>query len=150
VLSILGVPAPLALAVVIFVLDLIPLVGATIGAILVGIVTLFGDFPTDTIIWTVWAIVYQQVENYVIQPRIQGRAVQLDPFIIVIAALFGGTLFGIIGALVAIPIAAAAQIGVREFMSYRQAALAAETGGEDDETKALPPDGGGGTQPAPG
>ncbi len=119
VLSILGVPSPLALAVIIFALDLIPLVGATLGAILVGIVTLFADFPTATIIWAIFAIVYQQFENYVIQPRIQGRAVQLDPFIIVIAALFGGTLLGIIGALVAIPVAAASQIGVREFLTYR-------------------------------
>ena len=126
VLSILGVPSPLALAVVIATLDLIPLVGATLGAILVGIVTLFNDFPTVTIIWAIWAIVYQQVENYVIQPRIQGRAVQLDPFIIVIAALFGGTLLGIIGALVAIPLAAAGQIGVREFLVFRRAGLMGE------------------------
>ena len=127
VLSILGVPSPLALAVVIATLDLIPLVGATLGAILVGIVTLFNDFPTVTIIWAIWAIVYQQVENYVIQPRIQGRAVQLDPFIIVIAALFGGTLLGIIGALVAIPLAAAGQIGVREFLVFRRAGLMGDT-----------------------
>ena len=140
VLEILGVPAPLALAVVIFVLDLIPLVGATLGAILVGIVTLFAaDFPSATIIWAIWAIVYQQFENYVIQPRIQGRAVQLDPFIIVIAALFGGTLLGIIGALVAIPLAAAAQIGVREFISYRAAALEVQAAGADDEDGGDPP-----------
>jgi predicted PurR-regulated permease PerM len=136
VLSILGVPSPLALAVLIAVLDLIPLVGATIGAILVGIVTLFNDFPTVTIIWVVWAIVYQQFENYVVQPRIQQRAVQLDPFIIVIAALFGGTLLGIVGALIAIPVAAAGQIGVREFIAYRRMALGLDDppgSGEDDE-----------------
>ena len=68
VLTILGVPSPLALAVVIATLDLIPLVGATLGAILVGIVTLFTDFPSVTIIWAVFAILYQQFENYVIQP----------------------------------------------------------------------------------
>jgi predicted PurR-regulated permease PerM len=133
VLSILGVPSPLALAVLIAVLDLIPLVGATIGAILVGIVTLFNDFPTVTIVWVVWAIVYQQFENYVVQPRIQGRAVQLDPFIIVIAALFGGTLLGIVGALVAIPVAAAGQIGVREFLAYRRMALGLDDPAEADE-----------------
>ena len=55
------------------------------------------------------AIVYQQFENYVVQPRIQSRAVQLDPFIVVIAAIFGGTLLGVIGALLAIPSAAALQ-----------------------------------------
>ena len=120
VLSILGVDAPLALAVIIALLDLIPLIGATIGAVIVGLVTLFTDFPTATIIWFVFAIGYQQFENYVIQPRIQSRAVALDPFIIVVAALFGGFLLGVVGALLAIPTAAALQIGVREFLAYRR------------------------------
>jgi predicted PurR-regulated permease PerM len=124
VLELLGVPAPLALAVIIAILDLIPLVGATIGAVIVGLITLFTDFPTVTIIWAAFAIGYQQFENYVIQPRIQSRAVDLDPFVVVIAALFGGTLFGIIGALVAIPVAAAIQIGVVEFLRYRREARA--------------------------
>ncbi|HST70175.1 MAG TPA: AI-2E family transporter [Solirubrobacterales bacterium] len=120
VLSILGVPAPLALAMIVAVFDLIPLIGATIGALLVGIVTLFGDFPLDPIIWAGFAIAYQQFENYVVQPRIQSRAVDLDPFVVVVAALFGGTLFGILGALVAIPTAAAIQIGIKEFLRYRR------------------------------
>ena len=78
-LVILGVPSPLPLAVIILLLDLIPLVGATLGAVIVGVVTAFVDFPTITIIWTIFAIVYQQFENYVIQPRIQSRAVQARP-----------------------------------------------------------------------
>ena len=95
-------------------------------------------------------------ENYVIQPRIQGRAVQLDPFIIVIAALFGGTLFGVVGALIAIPFAAAGQIGVREFLSYRRAHLMGEhdglEAGEDDRggppgQSGDPPGGSGGGEP---
>jgi predicted PurR-regulated permease PerM len=120
VLTILGVPAPLALAMVVAVFDLIPLIGATIGALLVGVVTLFGDFPLDTIIWAGFAIAYQQFENYFVQPRIQSRAVDLDPFVVIVAALFGGTLFGVLGALVAIPSAAAIQIGVKEFLRYRR------------------------------
>jgi predicted PurR-regulated permease PerM len=120
-LTILGVPSPLPLALIVALLDLIPLVGATLGAVIVGVVTLFSDFPTDTIIWAVFAIVYQQFENYVVQPRIQSRAVQLDPFIVVIAAIFGGTLLGVIGALLAIPSAAAIQIALREYMDYRRA-----------------------------
>jgi predicted PurR-regulated permease PerM len=115
VLMILGVPYALPLAVIVFVLDLVPLVGATLGAILVGIVTLFSDFPVDTIAWAVWAIVYQQIENTVIQPRIQARAVQIEPLIVLIAVLFGSTLFGVLGALVAIPVAAAIQITIREY-----------------------------------
>jgi predicted PurR-regulated permease PerM len=89
-LVILGVPSPLPLALIIALLDLIPLVGATLGAVVVGVVTLFVDFPTTTIIWAVFAIAYQQFENYVVQPRIQSRAVALDPFLVVVAALFGG------------------------------------------------------------
>jgi predicted PurR-regulated permease PerM len=93
-LVILGVPSPLPLAVIILLLDLIPLVGATLGAIVVG-VTAFVDFPTTTIIWTIFAIVYQQFENYVSQPRLQSRAVKLDP--------------------------SAIQIAIREYMDYRRA-----------------------------
>ncbi len=121
-LEILGIPSPLALAVVVAIFDVIPLIGATLGAVIVGIVIAFaGDFPGDLIAWFIFTIAYQQFENYLIQPRIQSRAVNLDPFVVVIAALFGGTLLGVVGALVAIPVAAAMQIGVREFLEYRRA-----------------------------
>jgi predicted PurR-regulated permease PerM len=119
VLLLLGVPYAGSLAVVIFVLDLVPLVGATLGAILVGIITLFNDFPTATIIWTIWSIVYQQVENSVIQPRIQAKAVQIQPFVVLTSVLFGSTLFGILGALLAIPVAAAIQIAIIEYNKLR-------------------------------
>ena len=120
VLKLLGVPFAAALAVVVFFFDLIPLVGATIAAVLVALVTVFNDFPVDTIIWVVWAIVYQQVENTVIQPRIQSRAVNIQPFIVLVAVLFGSTLFGIAGALLAIPAAASIQIAVYEYWQYRK------------------------------
>ena len=74
--------------------SLIPLVGATIAAVLIGIVTVFQDFPTATIIWAIWAIVYQQFENHLIQPQIQKRTVNVHPFITIVAVLFGGTLLG--------------------------------------------------------
>jgi len=121
-LLILGVDYALPLAVVVFLLDLIPLVGATIGALVVGVVTLFSDFPVDTAIWTVYAIVYQQVENNIIQPRIQARAVQLDPLVVLISVLFGSSLFGVLGALLAIPVAAAIQITYREYRRQARAA----------------------------
>jgi predicted PurR-regulated permease PerM len=124
VLLILGIPYALPLAVIVFLLDLIPLVGATLGAILVGIVTLFSDFPIDTIAWTVYAIVYQQIENNVIQPRIQAKAVQLEPLMVLISVLFGSTLFGVLGALLAIPVAAAIQITIREYSMLRRAGAA--------------------------
>ena len=122
VLSILGVPFAGALAVLVGIFDLLPLIGATLAAILVGLVTLFNDFPTDTIIWVVFSLGYQQFENYVIQPQIQKRAVELEPFIVLVSVLFGGALFGIVGALLAIPIAATIQISVQEWWRYRVAA----------------------------
>jgi predicted PurR-regulated permease PerM len=139
-LTILGVPFAGPLAVVIFVFDLIPVIGATIGAVLVGIVTAFVNFPIALIIWIVFAIVYQQVENYVIQPQIQKRATKVEAFIILVAVLFGSTLFGILGAILAVPIAASIQIGVTEYREYRREVLAAEqeAGGP---TPAPPPEG---------
>jgi predicted PurR-regulated permease PerM len=122
-LTVLGVDYALPLAVIVFLLDLVPLVGATLGAILVGVVTLFSDFPIDTIIWAVYAIVYQQVENNVIQPRIQARAVQLEPLVVLVSVLFGSTLFGVLGALLAIPIAASIQITIREYVTLRRLSL---------------------------
>ena len=120
VLKILGVPFAAPLAVVIFFLDLIPLIGATIGAVIVGVVTLFVHFPTATIIWAIWSIVYQQVENNLVQPQIQKRAVDVHPFLVVVAVLFGASLLGVIGALVAVPVAATIQIVVREFGMVRR------------------------------
>jgi predicted PurR-regulated permease PerM len=123
VLTILGAPfaGPLALVVAFF--DLIPVVGATIAAVLIAIVMLFVNFPVALIIWVVWAIAYQQIENYVIQPQIQRRAVEVEPFIVLVAVLFGSTLFGILGAVLAIPAAATLQIVWREYRDYRREIL---------------------------
>jgi predicted PurR-regulated permease PerM len=125
-LKILGVPFAGPLAVLIFVFDLIPVIGATIGSILVGIVTAFVNFPVALIIWVVFAIVYQQVENYLIQPQIQKRATKIEAFIVLVAVLFGSTLFGILGAILAIPAAASIQIAVQEYRAYRAELAAAE------------------------
>jgi predicted PurR-regulated permease PerM len=120
VLTILGVPFAAPLAVLVFFFDLIPLVGATLAAVLVAVVTLFVNFPVALVVWVIYSIAYQQVENYVIQPQIQRRAVAIEPFVVLVAVLFGGTLFGIIGALLAIPAAASIQIAIREWMAYRR------------------------------
>jgi predicted PurR-regulated permease PerM len=125
VLTILGVPfrGPLALIAGLF--SLIPLVGATIAAVLIGLVTVFDDFPTTTIIWAVWAIGYQQFENHVIQPQVQKRTVNVHPFITIVSVLFGATLLGVLGALVAIPIAASIQILLREYVDLRTMSIKA-------------------------
>ncbi len=120
VLTLLGMPFALPLAVVVLLFDLIPLVGATIAAVLVGIVTLFDDFPTTTIVWAIWSVIYQQVENTLIQPQIQKRAVAVHPFVVLVAVLFGSTLFGVVGALLAIPVAASAQIALKEWWAWRE------------------------------
>ena len=125
VMLILGVPFRVPLAVLVGLFDLIPLVGATLAAVLVGIVTAFVDFPTATIVWTIWAVVYQQVENNFLQPRIQSRAVDVHPFVVLVAVLFGSTLFGLTGALLAVPLAASIQIVIREVLRYRNFAATA-------------------------
>jgi predicted PurR-regulated permease PerM len=124
VMKILGIPFAAPLAVLVGFADLIPLVGATLAAILVAIVTVFADFPLDTIIWVVWAVVYQQLENTVIQPQIQRRAVDLHPFLVLVSVLFGSTLFGVAGALLAIPAAASVQIALGEWWQFRQSGRA--------------------------
>jgi predicted PurR-regulated permease PerM len=119
VMTILGVPFKAPLAVIVGAFSLVPLVGATIAAVIVGIVTLFTNFPTATIVWVIWAIAYQQFENYLIQPQIQKRTVQLNPFVVLVSVLFGSTLLGVVGAIIAIPLAAAVQISIREWWAYR-------------------------------
>jgi predicted PurR-regulated permease PerM len=120
VMEILGVPFAAPLAVLAGLASLIPLVGATAAAIVIGLVTLFNDFPTDTIIWAIWAVVYQQIENNIIQPQVQKRTVQVQPFIVLVAVLFGSTLLGVLGAIVAIPLAASVQILIREWWDWRR------------------------------
>jgi predicted PurR-regulated permease PerM len=144
VLTVLGIPFAAPLAVVVFFFDLIPLIGATIAAVVVGIVTVFVNFPTATIVWAIWAIVYQQIENNVIQPQIQRRAVDIHPFVVLVSVLFGSTLFGVLGALLAIPVAASLQIAVVEWWALRREARAAQM-----PPPPTPPPGAAGTPPQP-
>ena len=134
VLKILGVPFAAPLAVLTALFDAIPLVGATLAAVVIGIITLFVDFPVTTIAWVIWAVVYQQVENYLIQPRIQSKAVNVHPFVVLVSVLFGSTLFGIPGALLAIPVAASLQIAFAEYMGYRRELAEAKIAEPDQDT----------------
>ena len=113
------------------------MVGATIAAVFIGVVMLFVNFPVGVIIWVIWAIAYQQIENYLIQPQIQKRAVQVEPFIVLVAVLFGSTLFGVLGAILAIPAAATLQIVWREWRDYRRETLPSRsTGAAADAARA--------------
>jgi len=103
---IVGIPYPIALALVVATCDLIPLIGATLGAIIVTIVALTQGV-TLGIISFLFFIVFQQIENYVVYPRIMKRAVAVPGAVTIIAALLGGSLLGLLGGLLAIPTAAA-------------------------------------------
>ncbi|MEV4222849.1 AI-2E family transporter [Nonomuraea sp. NPDC049725] len=119
-LSIAGVDYALALSLIVALTDLIPLVGATIGAVVVTSVALLGSVPAG-IACAIFFLIYQQVENYLIYPRIMKQSVNVTPAVTVIAALFGGALLGIVGALLAIPVAAAIALIIREVVIPRQA-----------------------------
>jgi predicted PurR-regulated permease PerM len=137
-LLLLGVPFPVPLAVLMGFLALIPLVGATIGGAAVALVTLAGDFPTDTIAWIVVIVVYQQIENNVLQPQVYKRTVDLHPLVIISAILIGSSLIGVLGALVAIPVAAALQILLRDHWEHRRV-RSSVLGAEGAPIEAAPP-----------
>jgi predicted PurR-regulated permease PerM len=118
-LLILNVPFAAPLAVMFGFFDLVPLIGATLGGILVGAVVAFTDFPTAVIVWVIVLVAYQQVENNLIQPVVYGRTVQIHPLVVIIAVLIGAALLGVLGALVSIPAAAAIQSVVRDWWRYR-------------------------------
>ena len=140
ILSILGVPYALGLGFLVGFFDLIPLVGATLGAILVAITTLPVDFPTATIVWIAFIIVWQRFEDYVVQPLVYGRSVKVNPLVTIVSLLVGAALFGILGVLLAIPTAAAIQIILREWWSARAVtADRSEGGGEDGTASAESP-----------
>jgi predicted PurR-regulated permease PerM len=119
VLSVLGVPYALALGFVVGFFDLLPLVGATLGAIVVAVATLTVDFPTATIVWIAFIIVWQRFEDYVVQPLVYGRTLRVNPIVTIVSVLAGAALLGILGALLAIPIAAAIQIVLRDWWANR-------------------------------
>jgi predicted PurR-regulated permease PerM len=118
-LELLGVPFAVPLAVLMAFLDLIPLVGATLGGLIIGAVTLVHDFPTATIVWLIVLLVYQQVENNVLQPVIYRQTVAVPPLATIVAILIGSALLGVLGALLAIPAAAAIQIVARDIWRRR-------------------------------
>jgi predicted PurR-regulated permease PerM len=110
-----------ALAMVVALLDVIPMIGATIGAVIVCAIAFATDIKTG-IIAVIFYIAYQQFENYVIYPRVMARSVEIPGALTVVAALIGGTLLGVVGALLAIPTAASLLLLVKEVFIPRQQA----------------------------
>jgi predicted PurR-regulated permease PerM len=118
VLLILGVPYAVALGLIVAILDLIPLAGATMAAILIGIVAFLHTVVAGIIV-VIFFVVYQQVENHVLQPVIYGRTVQLSPLAVLISILIGAELAGILGALAAIPVAGSIQVLLLDWRRHR-------------------------------
>jgi predicted PurR-regulated permease PerM len=121
---ILGVPYALALGVIAGILDLIPNVGATIAGIIVALVALSVSLEA-LIAFGIVMVVYQQVENYILQPAIIGKTAQVSGFTVLASVLAFGALFGLIGAIVAVPIAAGIRIVAEELTAPRRARIAA-------------------------
>src|SRR5829696_2375720 len=119
VLLLLGMPYAAPLALLVAVLDLIPLVGATLGGALLVLVGLFVE-PWKAVVLLVYIVVYQQAEGSVLQPIVYSKAVQLNGLVILIALLVGGQLLGIPGALLAIPVAEIIRILITELVAYRR------------------------------
>jgi len=118
-MSIIGIKYAAVLAVVVGVLGLIPMVGATLGAAVVCLVALFDD-PQKAVIALIYYVIYQQVENYVIAPKIMQRTISVPGALTVVAALIGATLAGVLGALLAMPVAAGLLLIYEEVVVPRQ------------------------------
>jgi predicted PurR-regulated permease PerM len=121
----LGSKYSVALAVVVAILDLVPLAGATMAAVIVSTVVFIELGWVKGVIIIVFFLVYQQLENHVLQPIIYGRTVQLSPLVVLVSVLIGAELAGILGALAAIPVAGIVQAVGREFLRYRSETAAA-------------------------
>jgi predicted PurR-regulated permease PerM len=119
VLIIVGVPYAVALGLVVAILDLIPLAGATLALLVVGTVAFLHSIVAGIVV-VVFFIVYQQIENHLLQPIVYGRTVQLSPLVVLIAVLVGAELAGILGALGAIPVAGAIQVVLVDWLQHRR------------------------------
>jgi predicted PurR-regulated permease PerM len=143
VLKILGVPYAETLAVLVAILDIIPLVGATIGAVIVTIVGFASGTAVDGIVLVIFFVAYQQFENNVLQNVVYAKTLTLSPLVVFIAALIGATLAGIVGVLLAIPLASAGWTLGRDLIALRharhEARMEADGCGESEPLDPGPP-----------
>ena len=114
-----GVPFAVALGLLVALLDLIPLAGATIAAVACVLVAIAASGTTSAIIVGVFFVAYQQLENHVIQPLVYGRTVQLSPLAVLVSVLVGAQIAGVLGALAAIPVAGAIQVLIVDWRAHR-------------------------------
>jgi predicted PurR-regulated permease PerM len=119
-----GIPYGAALAFGVALFDLIPTIGAILGLVAISLVAFFDGGPTMGLVTAAVFLAYQQLENYVIQPRVMKKAIDMSPGAVIIAVLIGGSLAGIVGSLLALPIAAIIKISVNElFIEERLEAI---------------------------
>jgi predicted PurR-regulated permease PerM len=144
--TVLGVPFPVPLAFLVAVCDLIPMIGATLGAIIGVTVALFSTqlWPT-TVLVAAFFIGYQQLENYLIAPRVLKTTVELGAAAVLLSGLIGATVLGLVGALMAIPVAAALNVIVNERLTAHEEEAASPIPGAAAAVTSVPPPGG----PAP-
>jgi len=112
-------------AAITFVLSLIPMFGATIGGVLISILLAFNSLPA-TVVYAIFFVVYQQIENNFISPHIQSKRIDLSALMVLAAVTIGLYMFGIVGGIIAIPIAGSLRILIEEFLEHRQAQPAIE------------------------
>ncbi|HXY85905.1 MAG TPA: AI-2E family transporter [Gaiellaceae bacterium] len=130
VLLIMGVPYYVALGLVVGILDLVPLAGATIAGVIIAIVAFIHSIVAGIVV-IVFFIVYQQVENHVLQPLVYGRTVRLSPLLVLVSVLVGAELAGVLGALAAIPVVGALQVLFLDYLRHHR---------RDGQPEALPPE----------
>ncbi|GAB3631782.1 AI-2E family transporter [Microbacterium shaanxiense] len=118
--TVLGLPFPLLLAVVAFLITLIPLVGSLLFWVIGTGIALFGDNIVFALVFAVIYLIYMQVESYFLTPRVMNRAISIPGSLVVIGALVGGTLLGLLGALVAVPVTASILIIIKKIWIPRQ------------------------------
>jgi predicted PurR-regulated permease PerM len=120
----LGSSYAIALGVIAGLLDMIPNIGATIAGFILVPTLWAEEGVTAAIIMLVVVLVYQQLENNIVTPKVQGKAVQLSAFFIIVAVTLFGALLGVLGALTAVPLAATLQIFVQELTKARREEVA--------------------------
>ncbi len=141
VLEILGVDLAVPLAILVALFDLVPLIGLTIGGLVVAAVAALHSFPDALIIWIVAFVAFQQLQDRVVQPLLYGRAVKVNPLIAILVLFAGAQISGVLGALIAIPVAASIGVVFKVLAPRPPAEAGTETGdgaGTGGETRAQP------------
>jgi predicted PurR-regulated permease PerM len=137
--AIVGAPSPIVLALIVGLLDLVPQIGATIAAVVVTLLTLVASGPAEAAVMLAVILVYQQAENYLIQPAVMRQAVELSGFATIAVVMVGGALLGVVGAILAVPVAASVKLVLHELTEGRRARMAALSNGTPVSEAPAPP-----------